>query len=306
MWGRKVVLAQQPVKPDFLIIGAQKSGTTWLWEMLAQHPGTSLPKRKEIHFFGSAELYRNGTHWYYEHFKNVDATKVVGEASTTYLYDRVPYWRNPSHRLEFDPALPSLPEIVTQELPAAKIIAILRDPVSRAISAYRHWMQRDRSVSPFLGLKETAIRYPKMRILEFGHYAQHLKSWLERVPPERMRLLVFEDDVVREPEKTLREIYRFLGLDADFRPREPTAVVHPTWSWTRILLQHVTRRVSPRIARSRLGAWTDKHDVLGGLAVRAADIEFLQAEYLPQKPELERLLNRSLDSWQYGREWLPR
>ena len=66
-------------KPEFLIIGVQKCGTTWLWEMLKQHPGTDLPERKEIHSFGSAELYRNGKDWYYSHFQNIAPSRVTGD-----------------------------------------------------------------------------------------------------------------------------------------------------------------------------------------------------------------------------------
>lgn len=293
------------VRPDFLIIGAQRAGTTWLWTMLQQHPGTSLPKGKEIHFFGSAELYTKGTDWYYFHFQHLDPGKVVGEASTTYLYDRVPYWHNNSRRLEFDEMLPSIPELVTRELPAAKILVMLRDPVGRAVSAYYYWMQRVDDVSPFLGLKETALRYPKMRILEYGYYARYLRLWAEFVPPERMRVLVFEEDVVKEPGKTVRAVYEFLDLDPDFVPRQADRAVHRSWTWTRILFRYFSRGVAPRLGKSRrLGAWLDRYDLLGGMAVRPADVEFLRAQYAPEKAELERLLNRRLDCWTYGAEWL--
>ncbi len=191
-----------------------------------------------------------------------------------------------------------------QELPGVKILVMLRDPVHRAISAYRFWMQRVDDVSPFLGLKETAIRYPKMRILEYGFYARYLELWRAYIPPERMRVLVFEQDVVKDPGKTLREVYAFLGLDPDFPPRRAGYVVHRGWTWTRILFRYFTHRLSPRLVESRLGAWLDRHDVLGKLAIRPADIEFLRSEYLPEKPALERLLNRSLDCWTYGRERL--
>jgi len=99
-------------KPDFLIIGAQKAGTSWLWDMLNQHPGTALPKIKEIHYFGSSELYARGPDWYYEHFAQTDRSKVTGEASTTYFYDYVPFWYNKSRQLEIDRSLPSIPELV--------------------------------------------------------------------------------------------------------------------------------------------------------------------------------------------------
>lgn len=287
-------------RPDFLVIGAQRARTTWLWTMLKQHPGLSLPAKKEIHYFGSAELYARGPAWYYEHFRDLDPHKVVGEASTTYLYDWIPYWHNPSRQIEYDTSLPCIPELVTRELPTVKIVVMLRDPVQRAISAFKYWMRHTRDVSPFLGLKETAVRFPKMRILEYGFYAKYLALWKAYVPAERLRVFVVEEDVVGRPEEMMRELYGFLGVDSEFRPRQAEKVVHRSWTWTRIVFRHLTRRLSPRLAESRVGAWADQFDLLGRLAVRPADIEFLRERYLPEKAELERLLNRSLDCWTYG------
>jgi hypothetical protein len=88
--------------PEFAVIGAQKSATTWLWDMLKQYPGTSLPEGKEIHYFCSAELYAKGDDWYYSHFDGLDPGKLIGEASTTYFYGRVPYWYNRSDQIRSD------------------------------------------------------------------------------------------------------------------------------------------------------------------------------------------------------------
>jgi hypothetical protein len=273
--------------------------------MLKQHPGVSLPKKKEIHFFGSAELYRRGRDWYYSHFRHLDPCKIVGEASTSYFFDRVPYWQNKSRHLEFDSSLPSIPDLVTRELPHVKILVMLRDPVRRAVSAYYFWMQHAADLSPFLGLTRISQEYPKMRIVEYGFYGRYLELWREYVPAERMHVVVFEEDVVKNPAKTVRDVYEFLGLDPGFLPSEPAAIVHRSWSWTRILFHYGVRRVSPRLARRRLlGPWLDRHDFLGKLAVRPADIEFLRAQYLPERAKLERLLGRSLDCWSYGRERL--
>ncbi|WP_419657492.1 putative sulfotransferase domain protein [Desulfosarcina variabilis str. Montpellier] len=115
---------------------------------------------------------------------------IIGEASTTYFYDRVPYWYNKSNEIEFDDSLPPLPELVTNELPDIKIIISLRDPVDRAISAYYHWMKTG-ITSPRLGLKKVAKEYPKMRILEYGYYEEYLKIWQKYVPQERILILIF-------------------------------------------------------------------------------------------------------------------
>ncbi len=292
------------VKPDFLIIGAQKAGTTWLWRMLDQHPDTDLPKEKEIHFFGSSELYRKGKDRYYGHFARLDRSKVIGEASTSYFYDNVPYWYNESSKLEVDHTLPTIPELITAELPEVKILVVLRDPVHRAISAYFHfmrgnyWMHKG-AVSPLLGLKETAIEHHKIRILEFGYYARYLKLWSKHVPEDRMRVLIFEEDVRQHPEKAMREVYEFLGLDPQFQPEDLRKRAHKSWSWTRILLSYYADPLTRKLVRSRLGKTIDRFDVLGRFAVKREDVDFLRSKYLPEKAELESLIGRDLSCWKY-------
>lgn len=292
------------VKPDFLIVGAQKAGTTWLWRMLQQHPGTDLPPEKEIHFFGSSELYRKGMDWYYDHFARLDRSKVIGEASTTYFYDHVPYWYNNSSKLEVNHSLQTIPELIATELPDVKILVLLRDPVQRAISAYYHWMHgeywmRKGTVSPLLGLKETAIQHPKIRILEYGYYARYLKLWSKYVPRDRMRVLTLEEDVRQHPEKTMREVYEFLDLDPQFKPVNPRKRIHENWSWTRIIMSYYADPLSRKILRSRLGKAMDRFDVLGRYAVKREDIDFFRSKYLPEKAELESLIGRNLSCWNY-------
>lgn len=292
------------IKPDFLIIGAQKAATTWLWSMLKQHPRVDMPQKKEIPFFGSAELYRKGKEYFYSHFAGLDRSKIIGEASPTNFFDEVPFWYNKSSKLEFDSSLPTIPELVTAELPEIKIIVSLRDPVRRAISAYYHWMQgnswmRKGDVSPLLGLRETAIRHPKYRILESGYYARYLKSWSRFVPKERMRVLIVEEDVEQFPEKTISEIYQFLDVDPQFQPNGLREHMHASWGWTRIVLSYYAEPLSRKIVRSRLGRVIDRFDVLGRYAVKKEDIDFLRSKYLPEKAELESLLGRNLSCWKY-------
>ncbi len=201
--------------PEFFIIGAQKSATSWLWNMLDKHPGTSLPSQKEIHYFGSSELYSKGDDWYYNHFKGLDPDKVIGEASTTYFYDRAPYWYNQSSQIVIDESLPTIPELITQKFPERKFIVILRDPVRRAISAYSHWLKKGK-LSPFLGLTNVIKEHPRLRILEYGLYAKYLKVWMKHVPSDRFRVIVYEDQIRKNWDQTLSDTYEYLGLDPAF------------------------------------------------------------------------------------------
>lgn len=285
--------------PDFLIIGAQKSGTTWLWEMLKQHPGTSLPARKEIHFFGSVEIYRKGLEWYAGNFSDVTHGKVTGEASTTYLYDRMPYWYNASRHIEFDESLPSIPQLVTRIMPRVKVLIVLRDPVRRAVSAYRHYVRRG-DISPRLGLARTATKHPKLRILEYGRYARYIAAWQQYVEPENMRILLFEEDICKEPEQTVRDVYGFLGLDRDHVPEKMRKPIHKSWGWTRSVVSYYADPLTRRVVRSRLGAALDRFDILPNSAVTAADVGYLRDQFLPEKSVLEAVVGRPLGCWDYG------
>jgi hypothetical protein len=285
--------------PDFLLIGAQKAGTTWLWEMLDRHPGTSLPVEKEIHYYGGAERYRQGPDWYASFFADVEPSKVTGEASTSYLSDRVPYWYNESRDLEYAPDLPPLPELVARDLPDARILVVLRDPVRRAVSAYHHWM-RQGDLPPLVGLARTARSHPKLRIIEYGRYLRHLAAWRAAVPAERIHVLVYEEDIVADPFAALSRVYGFLGLDAGFRPELPRRRVHGSWSWTRCVVNYHSGPLRRWFARGRVGAFIDRHAVLERFAVRPSDIEYLQGVYRPDHQALEDLVGRSLECWDYG------
>ena len=289
--------------PRFVIIGAQKAATTWLWDMLDQHPGTSLPVQKEIHYFGSSELYARGDDWYFSHFRGLDPDKLIGEASTSYFYDRVPYFFNTSSQIEFDKSLPSIPELISEKFPEMKFIVMLRDPVQRAVSAYSHWMKQGR-VSPRLGLKRVATEQPKMRILEYGLYARWLEIWMEYIPPERLLIIRYEDQIKTNWARTLSDTYAYLGLEPAFKPELPNRPVHPSWGWTRILFNYYTGKVSPKMGHSRVGALLDRFDILADRAIKAEDIEFLKAAYLPEKAALQELTGSSLESWDYGEELL--
>lgn len=286
-------------EPAFFLIGAQKAGTTWLWEMLEQHPGTSLPSSKELHYFGSVELNSKGGDWYSNFFDGLDPDKLIGEASTTYFYDRVPYWYNESNQIEFDESLPPIPELISQSFPEAKFIVILRDPVLRAISAYFHWMKKG-VASPLLGLKKVATKFPKLRIMEYGLYAKYLKIWMEYIPSNRFHVIFFEDQIKNNWGQTLTDTYEYLGLDPGFNPKLPGKRVHRSWGWTRIVFNYYASSISKNIGHSKVGGLLDRFDFLADSAIKAEDIEYLRSMYLPEKNEIISLTGHDLSGWDYG------
>jgi hypothetical protein len=292
-------------KPDFMIIGTQHSGTTWLWNVLDQYPETSFPRKKEIHFFGSSELYHQGLQWYFNQFDGLDSDKIICDAATSNFYDRVPYWRNPGEHLEYDESLPTIPELVTRALPDVKIIVSLRDPVSRAISAYHHWIRRqsywggNRRVSPWLGLRETALRYPKVRILEYGFYSCYLREWKKYIPEEHLCVLIFEEDMVQFPKECIKKVLAFLEIESDFAPETEIKSKNPSWNWTRILLNYYTKPMMRWIDKGPVHWLVNHWDPLKKYGVTESDIEFLKATYAQEKEAIESQTGRSLDCWRY-------
>lgn len=292
-------------KPDFLIIGAQKAGTTWLWQMLNSHPDTALPEEKEIHYFGSSELYAKGADWYYKRFEGIPPDKVTGEASTTYLSERVPYFFESENALKYDNSLPKLPELVADQLPDAKIIVSLRDPVRRAISAYSHWMRKG-NLPVSAGLQRTVEEHPRLRIVEMGDYATPLGTWLDVFPRDNVLVLIFEEDICNNPLQGLSRTFGFLGIDADFRPSEWNQTIHKSWNWTRIVANYYAGPFRSLVNSPTAVNLMMKHDWFRDFGVSAEDVEFLRSRYLPSRDRLRELTGRALDSWKYGEDLLAR
>ena len=118
--------------PDFIIIGAQKSGTTSLYSYLSQHPQLLPSIRKVVHFFdggldASVDTFENGEAWYRAHFpitKHMKSHRKTFEASPLYIFN------------------PLAPKRIYDLVPKAKIIALLRNPTERSISHYYHEKRR--------------------------------------------------------------------------------------------------------------------------------------------------------------------
>ena len=104
--------------PDFLGIGTQKGGTTYLYELLKQHPQVFLANPKEQHFF-SLHWHR-GSDWYRNQFDEAAAGQICGEITPYYMFH------------------PEAPSRIASLLPKVKLVVLLRDPVERALSQYFH------------------------------------------------------------------------------------------------------------------------------------------------------------------------
>jgi hypothetical protein len=200
--------------PDFLVIGAMRSGTTSLHERIIQHPGVRAAIKKEIHFFDLE--YSQGLSWYQAHFPSRNALqragKITGEASPYYLFH------------------PLAPIRAAQAVPRVKLIVILRNPIDRAYSHYWHGIRHgyeNRTFEEAVDQEAAALSGEEERLVaEPGYYsrAHHLHSYLSRglyadqlarwraVFPAEQFLVLENTRFAREAESETNRLWQFLGL----------------------------------------------------------------------------------------------
>lgn len=182
--------------PDFLCIGAQKSGTTWLNEQLKKHPGICMPAIKETRYF-DWYFYRSFK-WYRSHFR-CESGKIIGDVTPGYSIIE-------KGRIRF----------IRRTMPHAKIILLLRDPRERAWSSARYHfgnqLGRDlKSVST----EEFLAHFQKAWVKRMGDYETIWKKWSSVFPREQL-LVIFNEEISRNPEEVMNRICSFIGVEKQF------------------------------------------------------------------------------------------
>ena len=176
--------------PDFIIIGATKSATTWLTYNLRAHQQIFMPT-SELHYF--SRCFDRGEDWYRAHFAAARAGQLVGEKSASYL----PH--------------PQAPRRLHDLLPRARLLAQLRDPVQRAYSDYCMHYRRG-EVSKDIERYLDPARTPIPRLLEDGFYHRHLTSFLSVFPADHLKVVLY-DDIRERPHQVFREVCEYLRID---------------------------------------------------------------------------------------------
>lgn len=222
---------------DFLIIGTQKSATSWLYYCLREHAQLKLPDRKwEIEYLGGDLYEKNGVEWYYSLFAGARDTQKVGDVSVEYLYDA----RSPA--------------VVACHAPDVRFVVSLRNPVDRAISAY-YWNMRSGAL-PYLDLDKglsfaldsggadslPAVRKCYEDLIRRGFYDEQVERYLKHFNLERF-LFVSYEDIKSDPLRELNRVFSFLGVEPDFVPPSlKSKPKHNTYLGPLIRFERFTRK----------------------------------------------------------------
>jgi hypothetical protein len=197
------------MEPVLLVIGAQKSGTTAVFDMLSKHPKAAPPRRKELDFFNRIEEYRKGMSYYRSQFPFIPA-KTFGHFT---------FEASPSYLFRAETCAPR----IARDLPKALCVAILRDPVKRAFSAWN--MYRDFKGHPVLDRlhdprsfqqaveDELAGRTSEMahRYLARSMYDAQITVFQKNLGKNKLRVISYPD-LKKDPFKEIEMICNDLGL----------------------------------------------------------------------------------------------
>lgn len=252
----------------FLILGAQKAGTTSLFEHLRRHPEIHMPPEKEVAFFSSTDLFDRGPAWYEATItRGARPDAVCGEASTHYM-NGTPFGdleANATGAVESvrdDVLLEDvIPRRIKGLLPNVRLICVLRDPVDRAYSHYRMMVLERAESRTFADaamscLDPTALlrarTYPTLTnaYVATGEYGRIIAGYLRHFPSDQL-LTIFSDDLSAQPLQSIAALYEHIGVATDFVPDSIDTRYRTAAEKERIPLLSLDR-LQRRLARMRL------------------------------------------------------
>ena len=271
--------------PNFLYVGPDKAGSSWLHEMLIKHPDVYLTPAKDLYYFD--RYYDRGPAWYAAQFREARGETIVGEVCQDYLFH------------------PEAAARIHATLGPVKVMVCLRDPVERAWSSYLYMRKHGIGPDTF----SEALR-SRPELLEHGRYASGLGRFLELFPREMVHAALF-DDLVADPQAFLDAVTGFLGIDSmpltpsDLEARLPAArarsvvlaaAARRSADWVR---EHDGARLVGRVKRSPL-VQRALYRPLDRQTVRpdAADVRAVRSPIAPEVDALERTFGLHLhEAW---------
>ncbi len=314
---------RKPVLPDFIVVGANKGGTTSIYHYLKQHPEVYLSPVKEPHYFSKdidinlfkrefaqnklqdIDRYLSGDmqqeyhaafirdrEQYIRLFKHVTTQKAVGELSTSYLYSSV------------------AAEEIKKEIPGCKIIICLRNPIERAYSHYRMnlWTGNSNEFNFYKALVDDFNHDPKVwgnahLYTEIGMYYQQVKRYLDVFGKEQVKI-IFTEDMKKNAQQVIRELYAFIGVDPAFIPdtsKQYNEVYTPkfknvTWLLNKTGIRPLMKRLSPQFLKNIFVKALYKQKSEKG-EIPADAKQFLISKLSEDISQLSALLNKDLSNW---------
>lgn len=274
--------------PNFLLIGAMKSGTTSLYSSLNSHPEIFMPANKEPGFFSDEGAWIKGLKWYESLFARHEAQKAVGEASTNYT--KYPYY-------------PDVPKRIAGIQPKMRFIYIIRHPIERIYSHYLHNFYAGRETLPVVDALSTNRSYVQVSL-----YYRQIQQYLEYFPRNNILILLLED-LKENYLLTLKTVFKFLDVDPSNQPRDfdrPRNQTKFKKGRGNLLLRFTKRlpiydylayRISDETKAKFSFLFRNRVSIPGKLPAHVYNT--LQEEIMPDVENLRNFLKRDLKCWDF-------
>jgi len=276
------------VIPNFLLVGATKAATTWLYQRLNEHPEIYVPSLKEVNYF--SRRYDRPQEWYLSFFTDVKEEKAIGELSPSYFTSA----EAPSRIKAFNPNM--------------RLIFMLRNPIQRVYSHYCMEL-RYNTVSEDI---EQELNLDSIIVRESLYY-QQITKYLELFPRENLKFIIY-DDIKTNPQKVLVDLYNFLQVDPNYMNsaiHEQTYIKQPRQKFEKIytLLVAIYRWINNNnewgrriLSTLKDRGFNDKFHDLNSTEKSYPQIsptkkEQLKEFYQTDIKQLAQFLERDLSSW---------
>ena len=283
-----------PRLPDFILAGAPRCGTTAAYDVLTTHPDLYLPEKKEQWFFWADDVWERGADWYAEQFAAHGGARRVGEATPLYY------------------ACDRAMERMAQVVPGARVLLVLREPVSRAVSHYWFNVRKSKEDLPFEeaiardldGSRPWKLSRGAHNYATLGKYDLHYERVLRHFPPEQVHVMLL-DEMLSDTRGTFDGLWRFLGVPPLAVEALPQSN-RDKWIRSRGMQSLYKETGLKRLARTLLPApaarWVRGLRDKVAYAQKQSEIpgpvlDALRAELAPHVDRLESLLGRNLDIW---------
>ena len=288
-------------KPDFIGVGVQRSGTTYLQTCLEQHPEIGKPARG-LHFFSRnsdynpeiLEVAELDLDWYERQLGRFTEALIVGEFSVTY---------------GFVENAERVAGLIREHYPETKILIALRNPAKRAVSELGKLRQRA-EISKNTTVDDFVANSPE--IIERGRYSAILRTYFSLFPREQVHVKIFED-MFADPGAYVSSLYDFLGVDPDFRSERLGENPNPSRPIRFDALETLVLRIQDVMRPLKTGPLTFLHRALKATGIRerlrdanvdvsqnqvsSDDLATLEALYREDVGRVEELLGRDLAVW---------
>lgn len=297
---------------DFLVIGAGKSATTTLFEWAKHHPDLYMPENKEAPFYNDDSVYERGLDWYTEtYFAKAGPNQIKGTMTPQYMLGKN----------ETTPDV--IAKRIQKDFPKIKLIAVLRHPIKRSFSHHKMALRRGNTTNTFeediSSLLENANLEqerknltPQNNFLLSSEYGRILSSYYQLFEPDQI-LILFTEDMKKNPEHTLQKFFNFIGVDEYIPPniresyhegggKAKLKLLTPSFLYKIPLIETAWKSYIPhsvqKTIESKINRWNVKAD--NEIVDQDSDIYMRLVNYFSDDIQLLEQLIRTSVPWE---EW---